>query len=159
MGVAAVVTAATATAADPRSATGPMDLGLGQEAQQPPDQMTFNDADKLFLYFSIAPEQSTVFEEVLQKMKDALLASTKPERQQQSQHMQVLKLNDLQAGNVLYIFVLDQVVKGVSYDPFKILGESLPADQVRGLYDKVLPGLKGISRAAFTEVLPRRSMN
>ena len=49
-------------------------------------------------------------------------------------------------------FVLDPVVKGITYDPFKILGEALPADDVRQLFESVQPGLKGISRAAYTEI-------
>jgi hypothetical protein len=154
LSLAAVVTAASVVAAGPDYR--PVSIGLDQEQ---PDGMTFNDADRLFVYFQIAPEQSSDFELVLAKMKEALTASTKPERQQQAKGLKVIKLNDLQGGNVMYVFVLDPVVKGVTYDPFKILGEALPADDVRQLYEKVSPGLKGISRAAFTNVMNMGGMN
>ena len=148
LGSAALVSAVSVMAAG-RDAT-PIAIGLDQEQQ--PDGMTFNDADRLFVYFQIAPAQAADFELVLTKMKEALAASTKPERQQQAKSLSVIKLNDLQGGNTMYVFVLDPVVKGVTYDPFKILGEALPADDVRQLFEKVSPGLKGISRAAFTQI-------
>lgn len=147
VGLAALVSAVSVVAASP--AATPIEIGLDQEQ---PDGMTFNDADRLFVYFQIAPAQSADFELVLTKMKEALTASAKPERQQQAKSLKVIKLNDLQGGNTMYVFVLDPVVKGVTYDPFKILGEALPADDVRQLFEKVQPGLKGISRAAFTQI-------
>jgi len=155
-GLAAVVSAASLVAVGPdRMAADPVALALNQ-AQ--PDGMTFNDADRLFVYFQIAPEQGSDFELVLTKMKEALTGSAKPERQAQAKGLKVIKMTDLQAGALMYVFQLDPVVKDVSYDPFKILGESLPADDVRQLYEKVQPGLKGISRAAYTEVV-RGGMN
>jgi hypothetical protein len=165
IGLAAVVSAASVVAAslDPMPVADPVVLGLDQQAppQQPaqPDPMAFTDADRLFVYFQIAPEQSADFELVLKKMKEGLTASTKPERQQQNQSLKVIKLADMQQGNWMYVFILDPVVKGVTYDPFKILNESMPADDVRQLYDKVLPGLKGISRAGFTEIFSSGGMN
>jgi hypothetical protein len=162
--VAAVVSAAS-VAARPDSGPGaaPIVIGLDQDpAPQPApqeDPMTFNDADRLFVYFQIAPEQSADFELVLKKMKESLVASTKPERQQQNGTLKVIKLNDQQQGNWMYVFILDPVVKGASYDPFKILGESMPAADVSQLYEKVLPGLKGISRAGFTPIFSMGAMN
>jgi len=152
VGLAAFVSAASVVAAgaDYRSVAEPVAIGLDQEQ---PDGMTFTDADRLFVYFQIAPEQAKDFELVLTKMKEALSSSTKPERQQQGKSLRVIKLNDMQGGNWMYVFVLDPVVKGVTYDPFKILGEALPADDVRQLFEKVQPGLKGISRAAYTEII------
>lgn len=155
-GLAAVVSAASVVAVGPdRLAGDPVALSLDQEQ---PDGMTFNDADRLFVYFQIATEQATDFELVLTKMREALTSSAKPERQAQAKSMKVIKMTDLQGGALMYVLQLDPVVKGVSYDPFKILGESLPADDVRQLYEKVQPGLKGISRAAYTEV-SRGGMN
>jgi hypothetical protein len=151
VGSAAVVFAASVVAAgaDYRTVAEPVAIGLDQEQ---PDGMTFNDADRLFVYFQIAPEQAKDFELVIAKMKEALASSTKPERQAQAKGLRVIKLNDMQGGNWMYVFVLDPVVKGITYDPFKILGEALPADDVRQLFESVQPGLKGISRAAYTEI-------
>jgi len=165
LGLAAVVSAASVVAASVESKPVADAVGLGLDQQQPPpqpaqpDPMAFNDADRLFVYFQIAPEQSADFELVLKKMKEALVASAKPERQQQNKGLRVIKLNDMQQGNWMYIFVLDPVVKDVTYDPFKILTESLPAADVTQLYEKVLPGLKGISRAAYTEIVSSGGMN
>ncbi len=155
-GFAAVVSAASVVAVGPdRLTADPVALAL-ESAQ--PDGMTFNDVDRLFVYFQVAPEQGSDFELVLTKMREALTASAKPERQAQARSMKVIKMTDLQGGALMYVLQLDPVVKDVSYDPFMILGESLPADDVRQLYEKVQPGLKGISRAGYSEV-SRGGMN
>ena len=44
-------------------------------------------------------------------------------------------------------------MKGATYDPFKILGEGLPPEEVGALFQKVGPGLKGISAAPLDLVV------
>jgi hypothetical protein len=57
----------------------------------------------------------------------------------------LLKLEPAANGTFTYLWVLDPVAKGVSYDLFKLLTESLPPDDVKALYDKVGPVIKGIN--------------
>jgi hypothetical protein len=127
--------------------------------QDQPDPMTFN-ADRLFVYFQVAPEVSRDFELVMNKIKTALAGSDDPERRRQASGWDVVKLDAPQAdGNIMYIFILDPVAKGVSYDPFKILGDALPAGEVRELYDTVGPGVKGISTAPFSNLISMGGMD
>ena len=127
--------------------------------QDQPDPMAFN-ADRLFVYFQVAPETTSDFELVMDKVKAALTGSDDPQRRQQASGWNIVKLDAPQAdGSIMYIFILDPVAKGVSYDPFKILGDALPAGEVRELYDKVGPGVRGISTAPFSALMQMGGMN
>jgi hypothetical protein len=109
--------------------------------QEPPDQMKFT-ADAIMLFFSIKPEGAADFEAVMAKVKEGLAASQKPERQRQAANWRVYKIEQQQQGGIwTYICVIDPVVKEASYDPFKILAEGLPPDQVGELYKKFSAGL------------------
>ena len=117
-----------------------------QEAPPAPDALTFS-VDRMLVIFQIAETSGTDFEVVMGKVKDVLARSDKPERRRQAEHWRLLKVEQPQNGVLTYFFLLDQVVKGASYDPFKILGEGLPPEEVGALYEKIKPGLKGISAA------------
>lgn len=112
----------------------------------PPDALTFS-VDRMLVVFQIAEASGTDFEVVMGKVKDVLARSDKPERKLQAEHWRLLKVEAPQNGVLTYYFLLDQVVKGVSYDPFKILGEGLPPEEVGALFEKIKPGLKGIFTA------------
>jgi len=120
--------------------------------QAPPDQMVFN-VDQMLVVFQIAETHAAEFEAVVGKVKEVLNKSEKPERKQQAAHWKVLKIEAAQNGLLTYFFFIDQVVKGSTYDPFKILAEGLPPEEVRALYDKVSPGLKGISMAPLGRII------
>jgi hypothetical protein len=111
-----------------------------------PDALTFS-VDRMLVIFRIAEASGTDFEVVMGKVKDVLARSDKPERRRQAEHWRLLKVDTPQDGILTYFFLLDEVVKGASYDPFKILGEGLPPDEVGALFKKLEPGLKGISAA------------
>ena len=55
-------------------------------------------------------------------------------------------------GNVLYIFMFDNAVKGADYDPVKILSEAFPTE-VNALYEKPVKELDpediAVMRRAF----------
>jgi hypothetical protein len=87
------------------------------------------------------------------KVKEVLAKSDKPERRQQAAQWKLLKVGTPQEGVITYFFLLDRVVKGATYDPFKILGEGLPAEEVGALFQKVGPGLKGITAAPLDLVV------
>jgi hypothetical protein len=149
-GLAVVLSAAAVV-----GAAGPM-TSAGQDQ---PDPMAFN-ADRLFVYFQIAPEATSDFELVLNKVKDALAGSDDPTKRQQASGWDVVKLNSPQTdGSIMYIFILDPVAKGVTYDPFKILGDALPAGEVMELYEKVGPNVRGISTAPFTSLMKMGGMD
>jgi len=121
-------------------------------AQENKDNMIFT-ADKMLVAFSIAESSAADFEAVMEKVKEVLAKSDKPERKQQAQHWKVLRLEASQGGVLTYFCYIDQVVKGATYDPFKILAEGMPPDEVRKLYEKLAPGLKGINLAPLAKII------
>jgi hypothetical protein len=117
---------------------------VAPQATQPADPLVFN-TDRMLVVIRVAEASAVDFEVTMGKVKEVLAKSDKPERQRQAAHWKLLKATDPQDGVLNFFFVLDQVEKGVSYDPFKILGEGLPPEEVRALFEKVGPGLRGIS--------------
>jgi hypothetical protein len=116
-----------------------------------PDPMTFS-VDQILVSFTIAEGSAADFEAVIAKVKEVLIKSEKPERKQQAAHWKILKLEGAPGSDLTYFFLIDQVVKGASYDPFKILAEGLPPDEVKKLYDKVSAGVKGIRTAPLGKI-------
>jgi len=121
-------------------------------AQEAKDNMVFA-VDKMLIAFSIAESSAADFEAVMEKVKEVLAKSEKPERKQQAAHWKVLRIEAAQAGVLTYFCYIDQVVKGATYDLFKILGEGMPPDDVRKLYEKLAPGVKGINLVPLAKVI------
>lgn len=134
-------------------------LGVSLSAQQAPapaappaDNMMFS-VDQILVSFTIAEGSAADFEAVMAKVKEVLSKSEKPERKAQAAHWKVIKLEGPPGADLTYFFLIDQVVKGASYDPFKILAEGLAPDEVRKLYDKVSTGVKGIRTAPLGKIV------
>jgi hypothetical protein len=82
----------------------------------------------------IKADKAADFEMVIGKLKEALAKSTKPERQQQAQSWKVFKAAEPGAnGSVLYVSIVDPVVKGQDYTVSTILNEAFPTE-VQALY-------------------------
>lgn len=127
----------------------------GIKAQTPaapqPDQFKF-DASSMFLFLTVSADGVSSFETTMAKVKEALGKSEKPERKQQAAHWKVYK-SAQPDGSVIFIWHLDQVVKEASYDPFKLLQEGgMPPADIKALYDKVGPSIKGINMMALAPV-------
>jgi hypothetical protein len=100
----------------------------------------------MMLYFTVAETAATDFEVFMGKAKEAFGKSDKPERKAQAASWKALiKVDQAQNGALTYIWMLDPVVKGVSYDLGKVLSESLPPEEVKALFEKVGPNIKGIN--------------
>jgi hypothetical protein len=128
----------------------------GIKAQQapaaPPDQFKF-DVPSMFLFLTVSSDGASSFETTMIKVNEALGKSDKPERKQQAAHWKVLK-SPQPDGSVIFIWHLDQVVKGTSYDPFKVLQEGgMPPADIKALYDKVGPNIKGINMMSLAPVV------
>jgi hypothetical protein len=120
-------------------------------AQQatPPDPLVFND-DRLLVSFQVDEAFGTEFEVTMGRVKEVLAKSDKPERRRQAEHWKLMKVGP-NNGILTYFFLLDEVSKGLTYDPFKILTEGgVPPAEVGELFKKVGPGLKGINAAPIT---------
>ena len=147
-----LVIALSAGASLPVSAQQPAAQTAPAQAATPPDPMMFS-VDRILVSFTVAEGSAADFEAVMTKVKEVLAKSEKPERKQQAAHWKILKLEGTPGADLTYFFVIDQVVKGASYDPFKILAEGLTPEEVKALYDKVSAGVKGIRTAPLNKIL------
>ena len=106
---------------------------LNAQAAQAPAKRVFG-SDAGMIFNNIKPDKTGDFEMVVAKLKEALAKSKKPERQEQAASWKVFKSVEPGAGgSVLYIFLMDPVVKGADYTVSTILNEAFPAD-VQQLY-------------------------
>ena len=101
---------------------------LNAHAQQGPQTRTFNGGAGLILY-TIKPGSTADFEMVLNKTKEALMKSEKPERKQQASAWHVYKSDTPGAnGNVTYVMIIDPAQKDADYNIINILNEAFPAE-------------------------------
>ena len=82
----------------------------------------------------IKPEKTADFEQVVAKLREALMKSEKPERKEQARSWKVFRAAEAGPnGSVLYVFTIDPAVKGADYTVSTILAEAFPGD-VQALY-------------------------
>lgn len=117
-GVPALILAATATAAQ------------AQQAQA----LTF-EGDTALLTVAIKPDKTADFEQIMGRLRDALLKSEKPERKQQAAGWKLIKLKQaMPDGTIAYIHQIQPVVAGADYSIMQILYDAFP-DERQALYD------------------------
>lgn len=98
------------------------------DAQQTPNARVFNGGAGLILY-TIKPGSTADFEMVLNKTKEALTKSEKPDRKQQAATWRVYKSDQAGAnGNVTYVMIIDPALKEADYNIVNILNEAFPAE-------------------------------
>ena len=93
-----------------------------------PNARVFSGGAGLILY-TIKPGSTADFEMVLNKTKEALGKSEKPERKQQAASWRVYKSDQAAAnGNVTYVMIIDPALKDADYNIVNILNEVFPAE-------------------------------
>jgi hypothetical protein len=93
-----------------------------------PNARIFGGGAGLILY-TIKPAGTADFEMVLNKTKEALMKSEKPERKQQAASWRVYKSDQAAAnGNVTYVMIIDPAIKDADYNIVNILNEAFPAE-------------------------------
>ena len=98
-----------------------------------PAARVFGSDTGLVLNF-IKADKTADFEAIVAKVKEALQKSANPQRQQQAASWRVFKSPDPAAGGaVLYVFIVEPVVKGADYTVSAILAEAFP-DELAALY-------------------------
>lgn len=132
IGIALVLTAivvlTSAGLAQAQAAAAPQAPAAPAQAAPPPQARVFT-GDVGVMYNVIKPDKTADFEMVITKLKDALAKSEKPDRKAQAAGWRVLKQADPMAnGNILYIFLIDPVVKDADYTVSRILNEVFPAE-------------------------------
>jgi hypothetical protein len=126
-----IVTAAGAagqtSAPQPPPATVPATPPANVVSPPPPGRVFA--AEHGLIFNAIKPDKVADFETVVAKLRDALEKSKDPVRNQQGWGWKIYKATEPGPnGSVLYVFVMDPVVKGADYGVAKILAEAYPAE-------------------------------
>jgi hypothetical protein len=105
-----------------------------QQAVAAPSVRVFTSSTGVVLNF-IKPDKTDDFEAVVEKLKDALQNSSNAQRKQQAASWKVYKSSDPgPAGSVLYVYIVDPVVKGADYAVSTILAEAFSAEELAALF-------------------------
>jgi hypothetical protein len=104
-------------------------------AQQPaPQKLTFS-GDVALWTVAIKPDQTAAFEQIMSKVREALIKSNDPLRQRQAAGWKVMKIEKpLPDGNVAYVHVISPVVPDADYTVMQILYDAFP-DERQALYE------------------------
>lgn len=110
-------------------------------------------SDAGMMFNVIKPTATADFEMVLARLREALHKSENPARKQQAASWKIYKSTDPSPdGNVMYIFMFDEAVKGVDYDPVKILSEAFPTE-VNALYEKLKGAYANLNKAGLAKIM------
>jgi len=90
-------------------------------------RMALTGASGAFM-FVIKADQTTAFEELVGKVKSAMMASDNPVRKQQAAGWRVFKAAEPSGANALYLCLADPAIPAAEYDPLVILSESFGTD-------------------------------
>lgn len=124
-------------------------------AQQPAAPVLALDGEIALITVLIKPDKTADFEMVLNKLKEALAKSEKPERKQQAAGWKVFKSTQLAQGNAVYIMRIEPVVKGQEYDISRLIAEVFPVE-VQDLFAKYKDAFAG---RAITYMTPFMDMS
>ena len=136
---------------------GVLSVGTAQAQGEPAAQaeppkspfMFMSDASLLINY--VKPDKTADFEMVMNKVKEALGKSDKPERKAQAEGWKVFK-TDLPgpAGAVTYFVIVDPVVKGNDYNMRQILTEAFGVADTNTIYKTLAESVAGQQIVALT---------
>ena len=115
----------------------------GQQPSQSASSSRSFSAEAGMFFNNIRPDKTADFEMIMGRVKEALAKNPDPIRRQQAASWKVFKAVEPGAPlpdgarAVLYVFVLDPVVKNADYTLTKILSEAFPSE-VQELYTKLV---------------------
>ena len=107
------------------------------------------EGDVALITILIKPDKTADFELVLNKLKEALAKSEKPERKEQAAGWKVFKSTQMAQGNAVYIMRIDPVVKGQEYDISRLIAEVFPVE-VQDLFQKYKDAFAGRAITSLT---------
>lgn len=98
-------------------------------------KLTF-DGEAALWTVAIKAEKTADFEQVMARMRAALLKSDDPQRRQQAAGWKVMRIQQpLPDGTVAYVHIVDPVVKGADYTIMQTLYDAFP-DERQSLYEQ-----------------------
>jgi hypothetical protein len=142
-----VAGASTATAQEPAAAAPQAEkivFPLPQKCQ---------DCDVALVTVLIKADKTADFEMVLNKVKEALAKSEKPERKQQAAGWLVFKGAEPYQGNTTYVMRIDPIVKGAEYDLMRIIAEVFPTE-AQEIFPKYRDAFAGRAITELKRFLP-----
>jgi hypothetical protein len=97
--------------------------GAQQQAPQRPPALTF-DGDVALWTVGVNPNHTRDFEQVMTRLKEVLRSSEKPERRRQAEGWKIMRAQtNPQTGQVMYIHMLNPVVRGADYNVLELIYE------------------------------------
>jgi hypothetical protein len=111
------------------------------------------DCDVALITVLIKPDKTADFEMVLNKVKESLAKSEKPDRKQQAAGWLVFKSAEPVQGNVVYIMRIDPIVKGAEYDLMRIIAEVFPTE-AQEIFPKYRDAFAGRAVAEMKRFMP-----
>ena len=117
--------------------------------------LTF-DGDTAIVTVAIKPDKTAEFEQIMNDVRAALMKSEKPERKQQAAGWKVVKsATPMKDGTIVYMHVIDPVVKGADYTILAILYETTTdAAAQRAIFEKYRDAFAAsLGGGAFTTVV------
>jgi len=104
-------------------------------ATQPAAQKLTLGGDVALWTVAIRPDKTADFEQIMTKLRDALLKSPDADRRRQAEGWKVMRLEKaLPDGNIAYVHIVNPVVPGADYTVMQILYDAYPDDR-QALYD------------------------
>jgi hypothetical protein len=97
-------------------------------AQEPAKPVLTLDGDAAVITFLIKPEKSADFETVINKLKEALGKSDKPERKAQLASLKVFKSPQQTQGSAVYVMIVEPIAKDQEYDITRLIAEVFPVE-------------------------------
>ena len=112
-----------------------------QQQSSPP--LTF-DGEIALWSIGVNPDKTADFEQVLTKLKEALMKSGKPEAKQQAAGWKVMRgVTNPQTGQIIYTHVINPVVKGADYSIMSIIYEVFKDPEEQRKYFELYRGSFG----------------
>jgi len=152
----AALVAMTFAVAAPAIAQEPAAAAAAQEDKKIfPLPQKCQDCDVALITVLIKPDKTADFEMVLNKVKESLAKSEKPERKQQADGWVIFKSAEPVQGNAVYIMRIDPIVKGAEYDLMKIISEVFPVE-VQEIFAKYKDAFGGRAIAEMKRFMPMK---
>jgi hypothetical protein len=111
------------------------------------------DCDVALITVLIKSDKTADFEMVLNKDKEAMAKSEKPERKQQAAGWLVFKSAEPIQGNIAYVMRIDPIVKGAEYDLMRIIAEVFPTE-AQEIFPKYRDAFAGRAVTELKRFLP-----
>jgi hypothetical protein len=111
-----------------------LSLAASQNGAPAHQKLTF-EGDTALWTMAIKPDKTADFERVMAKMREALMKSPDPARQQQAAGWKVMRMTQpLSDGTIAYVHIVHPVVKDADYTIMQTLYEAFP-DERQSLYE------------------------